>query len=294
MPRVDFKKLKERVLMPDVLRHLGLWERFSEKKGAYYGPCPLGDAPGSHGQPFKATKDGKAWYCFACKKGGNVLDLVVAYKGSSLRQAGVTLAEWFPEQRSARDGAPTPSDQAGNAPLTFELKLDHEHPFFAEQGITPPVVESFGVGYASRGLMKGTIAFPTHNATGDLVAYAGRSLEDGSYRFPDGFERELEVFNIHRVTGLSHRDDRTDVLVVVDDPLACLHATECGFPRVVALLDRTLTPTQRALLGGICEETRPRIVLMLPTFSAEEQMAIVGQLLDIAFVTRCADLSAIK
>ena len=38
-----------------------------------------------------------------------------------------------------------------NPVLDLKLKLDHEHPFLAERGITPEVAEAFGIGFADRG-----------------------------------------------------------------------------------------------------------------------------------------------
>ena len=51
--------------------------------------------------------------------------------------------------------------------------------------------------------MHDRIVIPIHNREGELVAYAGRSI-DGSeprYKFPAGFHKSLELFNLHRVTG---------------------------------------------------------------------------------------------
>ena len=74
-----------------------------------------------------------------------------------------------------------------NPVLDLKLKLDHEHPFLAERGITPEVAEAFGIGFADRGIMKDRIAIPIHNERGELVAYAGRyakeDVPDGTLRY---------------------------------------------------------------------------------------------------------------
>ena len=51
--------------------------------------------------------------------------------------------------------------------------------------------------------MSGRVVIPIHNERGELVAYAGRSI-DGSepkYKLPAGFHKSLELFNLHRAIG---------------------------------------------------------------------------------------------
>jgi DNA primase len=66
----------------------------------------------------------------------------------------------------------------------------------------PTVPERKRVGFfAGKGSMHDRIVIPIHNSEGELVAYAGRSI-DGSeprYKFPAGFHKSLELFNLHRV-----------------------------------------------------------------------------------------------
>ena len=92
-----------------------------------------------------------------------------------------------------------------NKPLGFALKsVDASHPYITERGITPETAETFGVGFfPGKGSMAGRIVVPIHNGAGECVAYAGRSI-DGSeprYKFPAGFRKSLELFNLHRVKG---------------------------------------------------------------------------------------------
>ena len=77
----------------------------------------------------------------------------------------------------------------------------------------------------------------------NIVAYAGRAI-DGSeprYRFPAGFHKSLELFNLHRVRGeLS--------VVLVEGFFDCMKVTQSGFP-CVALMGSTMSKTQEELLG---------------------------------------------
>ena len=98
-----------------------------------------------------------------------------------------------------------------NRPLSFTLKnLTTTHPFFQSRGITPETIERFGLGIAGRGILKGRLAIPIHNSDGKLVAYCGRYPADDvpegepKYKLPPGFRKDLELYNLNRITGETH------------------------------------------------------------------------------------------
>lgn len=98
-----------------------------------------------------------------------------------------------------------------NPVLDLELPLDPEHNFFEEHGISIEMVETFGLGYCGRGLMKGRIAIPIHNEAGKLVAYAGRypaqdvPVGTERYKLPKRFYKSLVLFNLHRAQAIGGR-----------------------------------------------------------------------------------------
>jgi DNA primase len=101
--------------------------------------------------------------------------------------------------------------------------------------------------------MHGRCVIPIHNLKGELVAYAGRAI-DGSeprYKFPAGFHKSLELFNLHRAQGeLS--------IVVVEGFFDCMHVAQAGFP-CVALMGSTMSKAQEDLLA----EQFGHVVVML-------------------------------
>ena len=154
-----------------------------------------------------------------------------------------------PEERKA-------GEPAANKPLTFQLKgIDHAHPYLEQRGITKETAETFGVGHFSgKGSMHGRIAIPIHNERGELVAYAGRSI-DGSeprYKVPAGFHKSLELFNLHRVRGEMSPERR---VVVVEGFFDCMKVSQAGLP-CVALMGSMLSEMQEQLLAdrfkGVC------------------------------------------
>jgi DNA primase len=96
--------------------------------------------------------------------------------------------------------------------------------------------------------MQGRVAIPIENAEGELVAYAGRwvgadaELPEGEekYKLPKGFQKGLELFNLHRVKHCRH-------LVVVEGFFGAIHLHGLRFP-AVALMGSSLSDEQVALL----------------------------------------------
>jgi DNA primase len=100
------------------------------------------------------------------------------------------------------------------------------------------------------------MVFPIHDPEGQLVAYAGRSL-DGSeprYLFPPGFPKSQVVFNLHRAVWESAK-----CALVVEGFFDCLRVHQSGYRNVVALLGVSLSEMQEKLLL----ERFGRLVLML-------------------------------
>jgi len=218
------------------------------------------------------------------RKGGNVLDLVAAVEQCSIRDAAIKLQLWFlvpaagqhepvakqPDEKDSFGGRQPEHEKliskekgAGqaittdepNKPLTFTLKsVDPAHPYLTERGITEETVHEFGVGFFSgKGSMAGRVVIPIHNERGELVAYAGRAIDgtDPRYKFPVGFHKSKELFNLHRV-----KDEL--FVVVVEGFFDCMKVSQAGYP-CVALMGCTMSKAQEKLLADQFGE----VVLML-------------------------------
>jgi DNA primase len=101
--------------------------------------------------------------------------------------------------------------------------------------------------------MHGRCVFPIHNAKGELVAYAGRSIDgtEPRYKFPAGFHKSQELFNLHRVAGdLS--------VVLVEGFFDCMKVSQAGYS-CVALMGSTMSPIQERMLA----ENLSDIIVML-------------------------------
>jgi len=194
--------------------------------------------------------------------GGNVLDLVACLEGCSIRQAALRLqGQW---RGVGMQGAPqraskgSPRSRGSDRPhrLLFSLRLGW-HPYLEERAVDPATAAWFGVGYyAGGGFLRHRIVFPIHDHEGQLVAYAGRSLDGGEprYLFPPGFHKSQVVFNLHRAVWESAR-----CALVVEGFFDCLRVHQAGYRNVVALLGVSLSEAQEKLLL----ERFPHLVLML-------------------------------
>lgn len=183
--------------------------------------------------------------------------------------------------KTASAGSEAPEEV--NRPLTFALKLDPEHPYLAERGLTQATIATFGLGYCSRGVMKGRIAIPIHNGGGELVAYAGRwpgnpPGEEPKYKLPDGFKKSLVLYNLNRVVALKPKPAaRLPVpLIVVEGYWSVFRLHQLGHPNVVALMGRDLSAAQESLIAEHAE----RVIVLLDGDEPGREAAaeIVGRL----------------
>jgi DNA primase len=62
-------------------------------------------------------------------------------------------------------------EENANPPPKFALKLDPGHSYLKERGLSDETIESFGLGYCSRGLLKGRIAILSRSRFEHLHRY---------------------------------------------------------------------------------------------------------------------------
>jgi DNA primase len=198
---------------------------------------------------------------------GHVIGFVAAMEGVELREAALMIAEWYnlPTERPdkisprshrkadapappAKSPAPAakaapispPGEEPENKELSFELKsLSVDHPFFAERRIAAETIQHFGLGFCSKGLMKGRVVFPVHRWDGKLIGYTGRTVEEATadnpkWLLPPGLVKPKVLFNLHRIAG------KFDTVIIVEGPLDLAAVHQAGFQNVVALLGKEL------------------------------------------------------
>lgn len=257
---VNYKELKQKVGFKEILEHYGLLSSMNQKGDELIGICPFHKESQSS---FHVSISKNAFHCFGCHAKGNILDFVQQKESITLREAAILIKQWFamgqgdkappaakegPEQGNKEREQP-PEGEA-NPPLTFILKkLDTKHPYLKDRGLSDKAIEHFGLGYCARGLMKGRVAIPIHDAKGDLVAYAGRwpgdpPEEEPKYKLPPGFKKHLVLFNFHRAIN----ENKEKSLVVVEGFFDCFQVWQAGYRRVIALMGSFLSEEQEDLI----------------------------------------------
>lgn len=307
---VDFRAVKREVSMQQVLEHYGLLDQMHRNGDSLTGTCPIHG--GDNKTAFRVSLSKNCWNCFSrCGCGGNVLDFVAKKENVSLLKAANLLVEWFKltiesperdtpspheppaESRVQKRNTPpkrNPETEPGveetgeNVPLEFTLKnLQPDHAYLHERGLASETIQAFGLGLCTKGILKGRIAIPIHNPSGQLVAYAGRALDGASekYQFPKGFKKSLELFNLHQAKAESTEQP----LVIVEGFFGVMNLWQHGLRRAVALMGRYLSPAQEALIRRHTD-SHSQVVVMLdedePGRLAREQIA--GRLAHFAFV----------
>ncbi|HVN32761.1 MAG TPA: DNA primase [Thermoanaerobaculaceae bacterium] len=121
----------------------------------YVGLCPF------HGEKtpsFNVSREKGTYYCFGCKRGGDVIDFVMELERVGFAEAVERLAERFgvrlpaasPEARRRKDENDQLLEVMEVAQGVFMRQASDERPraFLERRGVTPGVAADFGLGYA--------------------------------------------------------------------------------------------------------------------------------------------------
>lgn len=277
-PFVDFKAVKAAITMEQVLEHYGILDQFKRGADSFSGPCPI--HKGSNPTQFRVSISKNIWNCFSkCSCGGNVLEFIAKMEDVSIHAAALKAIQWFsldPEAVSAdkeetvsaeeKTPAPKPAPKLAtrtatlappvdkstpNTPLKFRLdKLDRQHPYLLERGLSDETTIDFGIGYCGKGMMDGRIAIPIHNLKGEVVAYAGRfpgeppDKDTEKYKLPPGFKKSQELFNCDR----AFKEPSDKPLLIVEGFFDCMKIHDHGYKKVVALMGSSMSPVQEELI----------------------------------------------
>lgn len=106
--------------------------------------------------------------------GGDVIALTAHVCKASNKEAAAVLAEYVAKQTPAtpapKQEAPSKGQNATLEPLDY---LETAHDLLDELGIPENVAEAVGIGYAPKGIMRGTVAIPIRLPSGALIGYVG-------------------------------------------------------------------------------------------------------------------------
>lgn len=271
---VDFADIKGSVDIKQVLDHYRV--RLKRVRKEYLrGLCPLPTHGSAQSRESFGVDTGRnVWACHSAsccqarqgKVGGNILDLVACMEACSIREAALRLRRWsdVSVETGLRDQLVSKGKRSGRSQeelprLSFTLRLQW-HPYLEQRGIQRQTAAWFGVGYyGGSGFLRGRMVFPIHDEGGELVAYAGRTMDgrEPRYLFPPGFHKSQVVFNLHRAVEFAARQG--GVAIVVEGFFDCLKVHQAGYGNVVALMGASVSDRQSELLHTYFRE----LVVML-------------------------------
>ena len=168
---IDFKALKESVTIETAMVYLGLKGMTSEQ-GSYRGSCPTCKAGGK--RALVITPEKESFYCFTMKRGGDVISLTAHINGTSMKEAANFLLDRSAKKEAKKATVPQKNEERTKddtfQPLSH-LSFDHEA--VRAIGISAEDAKAIGIGFASRGLLKGYVCIPVRLENGFLSGYVG-------------------------------------------------------------------------------------------------------------------------
>jgi DNA primase len=186
---IDFAALKEQVSFEDAISLLDLTLK---RSGAQWrGACPM---CGTGGDRALVITEGKGYYCFGGKKGGDQIALAAHILNLPARDAAQALAERagiVPSQDRNSTSAGTgtgsrtvpESEGVGGSKLSPLSYLEPDHDAINALGLDAAFCTAHGIGYAPRGVVRGSVAIPFRDEGGTLLGYFG--VQELTYIPPD-------------------------------------------------------------------------------------------------------------
>ena len=164
MSYLDFESIKSNYPIETIAVRLGL--ALTPHNHQLRGACPSGEGDK---RSLVITPSKGVFYSFAKQIGGDVIKLVEFTKAITAKEA----AEWItsttvPTVKSEKTPKDNPRD--GFKPLEY---LEANHPAVLAIGFDPEIAEKLHLGFAPRGIMKGTVAIPIRLEDGTLAGYVG-------------------------------------------------------------------------------------------------------------------------
>lgn len=164
----DFQEIKANYPIEDVADRLGLNLK-KLKNGQLRGECFSG-AEGDRKLVITPAKN--LWYSFALNEGGDVIRLVALARDITPKEAAAWICGSSEPEKKPSAGSSSKGGEArgGFTALTY---LEPNHEAVEALGFDPEVAEALGIGFAPRGVLKGTVAVPIRKEDGTIAGYIG-------------------------------------------------------------------------------------------------------------------------
>lgn len=173
MPFVDFEQVKKDTTFEKAISLLGL--EMKKAGSQFRGPCPRCKSGGERALVITPLK---GFYCFSQQGGGDVIALVAHIKDCSVKEAaqflvngtGTSKSTGTSRQVTVPEGATAKEGTKTFPPLTY---LESDHDAVHAVGFSPEFAAKHGIGFANKGILRGTVAIPFRDEHGNLLGYLG-------------------------------------------------------------------------------------------------------------------------
>jgi DNA primase len=173
MPFIDFAELKARVSIEETAQRLEL--ELTKSGAQFRAACSACKTGGPRALVITPAKN--LFYCFAAEKGGDQIALVAHVRECEVGDAAKWLSGTSTKVQVPSTGTVQVSKERANAPDEKGFKaldyLEHDHAAVEAAGFNPAEAETLGIGYAPKGIMRGTVAVPIRDESGRLLGYIG-------------------------------------------------------------------------------------------------------------------------
>jgi hypothetical protein len=169
---INFADVKAKVTVEQVCAWLGI--ELKSVGEQYRAQCPICQDGGD--RAFVVTPSKQLWktFCTTCDCGGDCIELIARVNGIPQKEAAAKIAEHFLSSKTVQprsvDKPPyqKPFDSSG-----YAATLEAEHPDVQGLGIPIAVAKSIGIGFSSKGILRGRVAIPLRSSDGQVIGYAG-------------------------------------------------------------------------------------------------------------------------
>jgi DNA primase len=188
---VDFAAVKEAVSFSAAIELLDL--KLKQSGNQWRGRCPT---CANSGDRALVITEGRGFYCWGVKKGGDQIALAAHVLDLPAKEAAHELAKragLIEDRNSTGSGTSTSgrvqsrtvpeSEAVGGSKLSPLSYLEPDDEAVAALGLDPAFCKEHGIGYASRGVVRGSVAIPFRDEHGRLLGYFG--VQELTYIPPD-------------------------------------------------------------------------------------------------------------
>ena len=288
IPRSFIDELLDRCNIVDVISP---YVRLKKSGANYLGLCPFHN---EKTPSFTVSAEKQLYKCFGCGAGGNAIGFIMQIENLEFLDAVKKLADSYgmtvPENddpafnirkrvleanlAAARYWRANLSSEKGKAAAEYLIR----------RGLSPKIVQTFGIGYATDGwfdltnellrqgftraeleaaklsgkgknggyfdFFRDRVMFPIINERGDVIAFSGRVLTSGAEGRKYINSSDTPAYSKSRALYGIHLAKRTkeDFLLLVEGNMDVVALHQAGFDNAIATCGTALTPQQAQLM----------------------------------------------